>query len=218
LKKRACCSGILYGVRRRGEAPLAFRKAALHDRLERPFGPAWSSCRAPHATQSRVRPYGIFTDTSLVLVAKRLEKRAVCRSPIQMRQPTIPTPASTRKAPLSPPVPRLTRPMRSGPKNAPLGSTALMSAIDAAAAGPLNSIAGRHQKAGWNTAPPIGINASAATRSPEVGAIANPTQPRDMSARPTAAYPHRSVLRIGYIARSRKLEKMRPTGPKLRAR
>ena len=33
MKKRAWCSGILDGVRRRGEAPLAFRKAALHDRL-----------------------------------------------------------------------------------------------------------------------------------------------------------------------------------------
>jgi hypothetical protein len=130
-----------------------------------------------------------------VLAAERLVKRAVCRSPIQIRQPTIPTTASTRKAPLSPPVLRLTKPMRSGPKNAPLAPTALMSAIDAAAAVPLNSIAGRHQKAGWNTAPPIGISASAATRSPEVGAIANPMQPTDMSARPKAAYPHRSALR-----------------------
>jgi hypothetical protein len=70
--------------------------------------------------------------------------------------------------------------MRPGPKNPPLAPTALMSAIDAAAAVPLNNIDGRHQKAGWNTALPIGMSASAATRSPEVGAIAAPTQPREL--------------------------------------
>jgi hypothetical protein len=67
--------------------------------------------------------------------------------------------------------------MRLGPKNPPVDATALMSAIAAAAAVPLKSMVGRHQKVGAKTAPPIGISASAAIRSVGLGAMAAPRQP-----------------------------------------
>jgi len=64
--------------------------------------------------------YEFLTAGRLSLAGARLAKRAFCRNPIQTRQPTIPMPASVRKAPLSPPVVRYTKPIRPGPKNPPV--------------------------------------------------------------------------------------------------